>query len=106
MDGRIQEPLDDSRMFFLTTYTEDGGRVRSYSVDVEKASDSHYEFTPDGMDALDEHLATRYAGATLVERLTQFIADCPSTMAAEDRLLGVAGRLGVKVQQYHFDDYG
>ena len=73
-------------MFFLSTFTDDGGRVRSYSIDVEKADDSHYEFSPEVMNTLDGHLAMRYAGGSPVELLTQFIASASSTRGAEEAL--------------------
>ena len=101
-DGMV--PLDDHRMFFLSTFTE-GGQVRSYSIHVEKADDSHYTFTPDAMATLDGYLATRYTGTTLVDRLTQFIARYPSTLAAERELQELDDRLGLGVRQIHFDSY-
>ena len=65
MGDRTAEPLDDSRMFFLSAFNDDEGRVRSYSIDVEKAEDSHYVFTPEAMNALDGYLVSRYTGRHL-----------------------------------------
>ena len=73
-------------MFFLRTFIEEGSGVRSYRIDVEKADDSHYLFSAEAMDTLDEYLATNYSGQTLVERLRQFVASFPSTYAVEAEL--------------------
>jgi hypothetical protein len=105
MGDRVIEPLDHQGMFFLSTSTGADGRVHSYSIDVEKAEDSHYSFTPEAMSTLDGYLTTRYAGATLVERLTQFVASFSSTLAAEGALRELDARLGLGVQQHHFDSY-
>ena len=96
------EPLDDHRLFFLSTWTEEGGRVLSYSIDVEKAEDSHYTFTREAMNAFDGYLTTRFTGTTLVDRLAQFVS---SSSAAESEIRDLVGRLGLEVQQYHFDSY-
>ncbi len=98
-------PLDDERLFFLSTSFDDGFGVTGYSIDVEKAEDSHYVFSPEGMDALDEYLATKYSGRTLDERLSQFIADHASASEAEEALRQAVGQLGIKMQQFHFDSY-
>ena len=103
MTDRTIEPLDDDRMFFLSTFTDEEGRVRSYSIDVEKADDSHYVFSTEAMNTLDGYLATSYAGGTLVERLTQFVASASSTRAAEEKLWELDASLGLGMEQYHFD---
>ena len=43
-DG-LQLELDDKRMYFIRVFLEHG-RVRSYSIDVEAADDSHYTLEP------------------------------------------------------------
>ena len=104
MDDDGMVPLDEHRMFFLSTFTE-GGQVRSYSIHVEKAEDSHYTFSPAAMDTLDRYLATKYTGTTLVDRLTQFIASYRSAFAAERELQELNDRLGLGVRQIPFDSY-
>lgn len=45
LDKKRCDCLDEEHIWFLTTYYDDHGAVRMYSLDEELASDSHYEFT-------------------------------------------------------------
>jgi hypothetical protein len=105
MANSTTEPLDDIGLFFLSTGTDETTGIRSYSISVEKAEDSHYGFSGEAMDTLDAYLATRYDGTTLVERLRQFVADPGSTRGAESELRDLDSRLGLGVTQVHFDSY-
>ena len=91
--------------FYLTTYTDEGGRVSGYSIDIERAEDSHYTFTPEAMSTLDEYLTTRHTGATLVGRLTQFVASFPAFIGVEAEIRELDRRLGLGMKQFHFDNY-
>jgi len=99
VESLVREP------FYLTTYTDDEGCVSGYSIDIEKAEDSHYTFTPEAMSTLDGYLTTRYPGATLVERLTQFVCSFQTFLGVEAEIGELDRTLGLGVKQFHFDNY-
>lgn len=105
MADRAAQSLDGINLFFLSTFHEAGGPASSYSIDVEKADDSHYSFTVEAMSALDQYLTTRYAGATLVDRLKAFIAELPSAYAVEKELRRLIEELSLEVKEVHYDTY-
>jgi hypothetical protein len=65
MASSTTEPLDDIGLFFLSTGTDEAAGIRSYSISVEKAEDSHYVFSAEAMDTLDAYLDARSSYARL-----------------------------------------
>ncbi|NTU70952.1 MAG: hypothetical protein HGB10_03910 [Coriobacteriia bacterium] len=98
-------PLDDNRLSFLTTHLGEDGSAPSFSIDVEKAEDSHYSFSATQMSALDSYLVEHHPGATLVERLRAFIASFEHSGYAERELRNLSARLGIDMDERHFDSY-
>lgn len=62
-------PLEDSRTYFLSMFFGGDKKFLHYSLDVELASDSHYEFTLGGEDNIRPILAGPDAGVTAHTKL-------------------------------------
>lgn len=96
---RIQKrfQLDHERLFFLTViYTDEG--IESYSIDVEKASDSHYQLTAENGERLRMGLNSKL---TLWEGLMLYLED-----HGEGTLLSLMDRENIKYSQMHFTFWG
>jgi hypothetical protein len=53
---RKRYSLDEKKLHFLSVFYDENGNVDKYSLDVEKANDSHYEIDKDEMAKLIKHL--------------------------------------------------
>ena len=88
-------PLDEKGLFYLTAL-EDG----RYSIDVEKANDSHYNLSREGLETLAAHLKGRYGTEDAASGLAAFLRE-----NGEPQLTALLDELGISYRQFHFDDY-
>ena len=93
-------PLDDNNLFFLSIFRNEDGKIEKASIDVEKASDSHYELSVDGMKRLEQYLMKKFQKWDLIAGLKEFIKN-----NNESDLRNLFDRLEINYNQYHFDDY-
>lgn len=94
-------PLDDNRLFFLSVFRNEDGEIEKFSIDVEKASDSHYELSNSDMKRLEDYLMNKFGKQGLIDGLKEFIKT-----NNESDLINLFDRLDIDYNQYHFDDYG
>ena len=66
-------PLDDKRLFFLSVFRNENGEIEKASIDVEKASDSHYELSVDGLRRLEVYLMEKFKKGNLIAGLKEFL---------------------------------
>ena len=93
-------PLDDNRLLFLSVFRNKNGDIDKYSIDVEKASDSHYELSTNEMRRLENYLMDKYRKRDLVAGLKEFFRS-----NNESDLRNLFDRLEIEYNQFHFDDY-
>lgn len=94
---RKQIPLDADRVYFLSTFLQDGITVK-YSVDKELANDSHYALDPVAAAKLRNALQTRYGSGDLVAMLRKFFRT-----ETDHSLRMLLQAQGIPFQQFHFD---
>lgn len=104
---RKQIPLDDDRRYFLSVfYRKDNTAdydnevtVLKYSLDVETAEDSHYEFSPADCDRLQAALDADYRGIkrSLPEALTEYFEE-----HGEMDFRYLLKKLSVQCREFHF----
>ena len=92
--------LDTIRWFFLSEFSDENRNVIKYSVDVEKANDSHYEIDASNAARLAEILDCGNQTNELVTALTSFLSK-----KGELGFVKLLEDGGIKFQQFHFDDY-
>ena len=92
--------LDSNSLFFLSVFRNKNGDIEKYSIDVEKASDSHYELTNSGMKLLQYYLMNKFQKRDLVDGLREFVR-CNK----ESDLTNLFKSLEIDYDQYHYDDY-
>lgn len=74
-ETRRRYALDSTGPYFLTlSFADDGSFMGKYSLDVEKADDSHYGFTSDEERSIREAIAAT-DGETLVDAMIRYIRD-------------------------------
>ena len=88
-------PLDAHRLFFLTAY-DDG----HYSIDVEKANDSHYCMEAQEMKRLAEILKKKCGRKTFLDNLKEYFKE-----DGECNFVAFMRENGILFQEYHYDDY-
>ncbi|MDO9088129.1 MAG: hypothetical protein Q7U53_18120 [Anaerolineaceae bacterium] len=93
-------PLDSSRLFFLSIFRNQNSKVVKYSIDVEKANDSHYELSDLSMSRLDDYLTKEYNSKSLTTGLQTFFKG-----HKESDLLDLLASLDIQYEQLHFDNY-
>ena len=98
-NGGLRFPLDNDSLFFLTVYHQDGA-VLKYSIDVEKASDSHYEISTDGADELAKLLEKQCAKGSFLENLREYFRE-----NGESDLCELLTENSIHFGQFHYDDY-
>lgn len=92
---RKRLPLDLERYYFLSVFYQPDGTVLKYSLDVEAASDSHFEFSAAGGEKLKKYFAD---APSLPEGLAEFFID----NSAYSFIL-LLTKLGIRYQSFHFD---
>lgn len=93
-------PLDDNRLLFLSVFRNKNGDIDKYSIDVEKASDSHYELSTNEMRRLENYLMDKYRKRDLIDGFKAFFRT-----NNEPDLTNLFDSLEIDYNQYHFDDY-
>ena len=94
-NGGMYFPLDDHRLFFLTAY-DDG----HYSIDVEKANDSHYDLEAHEMEILAEILKAKYSRKTLLDNLKEYFKE-----NGELNFVAMMRDNEISFREFHFDYY-
>ncbi len=92
--------LDQQRLFFLSEFSDEHRKVIKYSVDVEKACDSHYVIDANNVDKLAHRLGCANNTNELVTALSVFFSK--KTEGAFVRMIENAR---ITHQPCHFDDY-
>ena len=93
-------PLDDNRLLFLSVFRNKKGEIEKYSIDIEKASDSHYVLSINAMKRLEDYLMEKYRKRDLIDGLKAFFRT-----KNESDLTNLFDSLEIDYNQYHFDDY-
>lgn len=93
-------PLDNNRLFFLSVFRNENGEIEKYSIDIEKASDSHYELSNSGMKRMEHYLKNKFQKQDLIDGLKEFLRS-----NNESDLINLFDSLEIDYNQYHFDDY-
>ena len=94
---RKQIPLSLDQPFFLSVFYDRQGRVKMYSIDIEKAEDSHYELDPGQAEKLRQSLNP---GSTLPQALADWAEEGCGCYEVESLLL----KYGIAFQPFHFYD--
>lgn len=92
--------LDSNMLFFLSIFRNKNGDIEKYSIDVEKASDSHYELSNASMKRLECYLMHKFQKKDLIDGLKEFIRT-----NNELDLINLLDSLEIDYTPYHFDDY-
>ena len=91
--------LDTIRWFFLSEFSDENRNVIKYSLDVEKANDSHYEIDVHNAASLAEIIGCGFQTNDLVAALTSFLS-----REGEDGFIKLFEDEGIMLQQFHYDD--
>lgn len=75
---RLVVQLDETREYFLSVFIQEDGSFEKYSLDIERASDSHYEFREE--DEIREKLYAKgdegqYLDVILIRYISQYGGD-------------------------------
>lgn len=92
--------LDTIGMFFLSEFSNSRRTIIKYSVDVEKANDSHYEIEAADIGNLTEALHCKNQTNELVSTIEKLISNF-----GENGFAKFLNDKGIKHTQFHFDDY-
>ncbi|MBQ3089064.1 MAG: bifunctional (p)ppGpp synthetase/guanosine-3',5'-bis(diphosphate) 3'-pyrophosphohydrolase [Oscillospiraceae bacterium] len=92
---RKQIPLDLEGIYYLSVFYRAEGEIEKYSLDVERAEDSHYEFDFWGGERLR---ASFREYPSLPEALGEFLSE-GSDRTFRHRLI----TLGIPFQEFHYD---
>ncbi len=92
--------LDNNGLIFLSVYYDEKGMIRSYSIDIEKANDSHYQFNCNEMMKLFEYLQKELDTPSIVGGLKRFVES-----NGELQIVELLEKLGIQYQPFHYDDY-
>lgn len=93
-------PLDSIQLYFLSDFSDEGRKVVKYSIDVEKACDSHYKINSDNAKKLSSQLLCDCT----TESLANALADYFSKYSELD-FVELLENSGVEYQPFHYDDY-
>ena len=98
-------PLEDTRLFFMTTYTDSEGWDLGASFDFEKAEDSHYMISGDEAvrlaDRLKERLGVRES--RLIVLVHEYLgAALKDPAGLESKVTSMLNAFDVKYEQIHF----
>jgi len=98
-------PLDDQRYAYLTAYMDADGMVGSYSLDFEKAADSHYKFYAEDALALEKHVMHKFPGMSFPEAMREMVRAIPGDeiWRSESMFVALLARLGIEYEEFHFD---
>ena len=96
--------LDDRKLAYLRAHLDADGRVGAYSLDFEKANDSHYSFSADEARKLETWVKQTLGDASLPDALRWMVMDAPfdNENQLESYLVGLLQKLKVDYQEFHF----
>ena len=89
-------PLDDQGTYFLSVFYEADGIVKKYSLDVEKAEDTHIEFIVKDIQLLKNILGSK---DSFPEAIAEFMA-----AHGEYDFKNLLSKCGVEYQVFHYGD--
>lgn len=89
-------PLDDIRLWFLSVFRNENHVIIKYSIDVEKAEDSHYEMIADEY----KRLAVYFGTEDTIAALKQFVCN-----HREQDFVALLDRLEILYTPFHYDSY-
>jgi hypothetical protein len=90
--------LDDESLFFLSEFSNEQGIIVMYSIDVEKANDSHYEITVEEMSKLAGYFQCLNYTDDLSDALSAFFRK-----NGEKDFIHLLDSQGIKYTPIHFD---
>jgi len=91
----IRVSLDSQELFFLSVFYDEMGIAHKYSIDVEKAADSHYE-----IDAVEMKKLSDYFNRKLENSLKKYL----KTYSEHD-LVELLDKLHIQYTPFHYDCY-
>lgn len=92
--------LDAINLFFLSEFSNKKRKIVKYSVDVEKANDSHYIIDTVNIAKLADALHCDNSTNALVPKIARLLLD-----QGENGLVKFLEDNEIKFEQFHFDDY-
>lgn len=91
-------PLDKKKLFFLSEFSDENRIVKHYSVDVERADDSHYEIDSENATKLAFQLQCGDRTDDLVTTLSVFFL-----INTEHDFEKLLDKSGITYHPFHFD---
>lgn len=98
-------PMEDSRTFFITAYTDDEGWDCGYSFDFEYADDYHYDISGDEAMRLVKKLQfeLKTQETRLIVLVHDYLGDALQDPKKTDKkLLDMFGRMDVEYRSFHY----
>jgi hypothetical protein len=93
--------LDDESLFFLSEFSNEQSTIVMYSLDVEKANDSHYEISMEEISKLAGYFHCLNYTDDLSNVLSAFFRK-----HGDKDFVHLLERQGIKYTPFHFDDWG
>jgi len=93
--------LDYDKLFFLSEFSNEQSTIVMYSIDVEKANDSHYELSMEEMGKLAGYFQCLNYTDDLSDALSAFFRK-----NGDKDFVGLLDSQGIKYTPIHFDDWG
>ena len=92
--------LDNEQLFFLSEFSNDQRIIMKYSIDVEKANDSHYEIPVEEMSKLAGYFQCLNYTDNLLDALSAFFKK-----NGEKDFIALLKNQGIKYTPFHFDNW-
>lgn len=89
--------LDDIKLYFLRVFFDENKKVRKYSIDIEEASDSHYELNPYEAARLAIVLDNIHHKGSFIEDLREQIKN------KSQHISTIMNTHGIKYMSFHYD---
>ena len=90
-------PLDQSHLCFFSSYDNEDGTGRGYSIDYEDADDEHYQMTEDEAKKIETYLQANYHASGLLDGLQDYIAQNGFW-----KIQDLFGQVGISPKHYCF----
>ena len=97
-NGGKRLSLDNQKLFFLTVFYGKNG-VSHYSIDVEKANDSHYQIKTADAEKLAAILKAEGSKETFLDNLREYLKE-----NGEAGFVELLEKNKILFQQFHFDE--
>lgn len=91
-------PLDPNRLFFLSVFRNQKGEILKYSIDVEKANDSHYLISKKNMRWLEDYFMKEFHSIDVTAGLQVFFK-----VHNEFDHANLLTSLDIELEHFHFD---